>query len=259
MLVLAVLCGWTTVFADGPPQRILFIGNSYTASHDLPGIFRRIVASTGRGAPHVASHAPGGRPLAAQAKDPACTRLIAAGGWDVVVLQGQSQEAAFAEVSPEIRAEFLVGGRDLARLVRDASPAARIVLFQTWARHPGFWRQSAGVPAVGRDAADMLARTRKWYSVLAEAERCEVAPVGEAWLACGTEADPVPLHSADHSHPQYAGSYLAAVVLYGTIYRPERLEVPFRGALDDATAERLQKVAARALDTTTKPRNAGGQ
>ena len=85
------------------------------------------------------------------------------------------------------------------------------------------------------------------------AERCEVAPVGEAWLASATEPDPVPLHSADHSHPQYAGSYLAAVVLYGTIYRPEQMKVPFHGSLDGTTAERLQKVAARVLESNGKP------
>jgi hypothetical protein len=79
------------------PSRILFIGNSYTGVNKLPQIFQQIVASAVLPAPEVKSATPGGRTLAKHLEEAESLKLIDEGRWDVVVLQGQSQEAAKPE------------------------------------------------------------------------------------------------------------------------------------------------------------------
>mgnify|MGYP000098882036 CR=1 FL=1 len=81
----------------GDPQRILFIGNSYTGVNKLPDVFLELVKDSGRPAPVVKSSTPGGRTLKQHLAIAGSIKLIEEGGWDVVVLQGQSQEPALAE------------------------------------------------------------------------------------------------------------------------------------------------------------------
>ena len=70
------------------PQRVLFIGNSYTGVNKLPDVFLEVVKSGGRPAPVVKSSTPGGRTLKQQLGIVPSMKLIDEGGWDVVVLQG---------------------------------------------------------------------------------------------------------------------------------------------------------------------------
>ena len=51
-----------SAFAEDP-QRVLFIGNSYTGVNKLPEVFLEVVKSSGRPAPIVKSSTPGGRTL----------------------------------------------------------------------------------------------------------------------------------------------------------------------------------------------------
>lgn len=247
MLVLA-LPGTSTASLAAQPLKILFIGNSYTRGNDLPRMFADIVASTGEPRPEVKSHSPGGRTLKQHLGDTETLKLLDAGNWNVMVLQGQSQEPAMAEVDQRIADDFLESGTGLCRRFQAASPAGRIVLYQTWARHAELWRVDQRAMVLGENAAAMQARNRTWYAALADrTPACTVAPVGDAWERNAGLPTPLQLHAADHSHPTYGGSYLAGLVLYGVIYKPDGLDVPFRGALSEVDARALQALAAETL------------
>jgi hypothetical protein len=68
---------------------VLFIGNSYTATNDLPNLFRQIALSLGDTV-NTTMQAPGGYTLANHLFDPATQNAIASQQWDYVVLQEQS-------------------------------------------------------------------------------------------------------------------------------------------------------------------------
>ena len=74
-----------------------------------------------------------------------------------------------------------------------------------------------------------------------------MAPVGDAWLLNDAAADAPRLHAADNSHPSPSGSYLAALVIYATLYDTDDPAVDFRGGLGDAEAAHLQRIATEAL------------
>ena len=225
------------------PGRVLFIGNSYTHVNQLPDVFVEVVKSGGHQVPMVKSSTPGGQTLKQHLTvQPKSLAAIDEGKWDVVVLQGQSQEPALAEVSSALRADFVDGAAALCQRIRAKSPQVRIVFYQTWARHADFWSAKGKDfnPGVGKDPAEMQTRLRLWYGNVAKANDALIAPVGDAWERNYQSKQPMRLHVADNSHPDFKGTYLAALVMYKTIYQPKDVAVAYRGKLSDAEAKTLQ-------------------
>jgi len=244
ILALLLVTGATVV--EGGTPRILFIGNSYTSYNDLPKLFQQVVASTGAAAPEAKASTPGGSPFAQHLQEAGTLKLVEEGNWDVVILQGQSQEAAASEDDVSVRTRFLSGASNLCQRVRAASPAARIVFYQTWARHADYWKDLKAGVKVGRNPAEMQARTRKWYQRAAgQFPNCTVAPVGDAWELHYQQPGAARFHKPDNSHPEWQGSYLAALVIYGAVVHPPKMEVPFHGNLSDSQAASLQSIAAQ--------------
>jgi hypothetical protein len=246
--VVIAMVGWASVSSAQvkAPARVLFIGNSYTFYNKLPELFADMVKSTGGKAPLVKSHTPGGCTLIKHSKDPKALALIDEGNWDVVVLQGNSQEAARSESSEATRNDFLTGGTNLAQRIREKSPKARIILYQTWARHPDFWKSADKNSGVGASPEEMQERTQKWYAQLASdiSGGATVAPVGDAWAMSYAKNPGLLLHVKDASHPSFAGSYLAGLVLYRTIYTGKPLfAIHFKGSLSDKDGAALKLIA----------------
>jgi len=231
--------------AEKVPVKILFIGNSYTGNNQLPTIFKEVVASGGHAAPVIKSSNPGGKTLEQHLGVKSTQTLIEEGGWDVVVIQGQSQEAAMAHDYENMRKSFMDGGKALSEMIYRKSPQARIVWYQTWARHDDYWKAKAPDLAVGKSSEDMMERNRKSYDELAKNNpKSTVARVGDAWALYYKTHPGKDLHSGDNSHPTFAGSYLAALVMYQTIYKPATMKIAYRGNLTEPLAAELQKTAA---------------
>ncbi|MBL7712599.1 MAG: hypothetical protein JNL13_09055, partial [Chitinophagaceae bacterium] len=74
--------------AQGKKLNVLFIGNSYTATNDLPGMAKKVALSAGDTL-IVDSYSPGGNTLQMHAANPAVASKIAVGTWNYVVLQEQ--------------------------------------------------------------------------------------------------------------------------------------------------------------------------
>lgn len=229
------------------PQRVLFIGNSYTGVNKLPEVFLEVVKSSGRPAPVVKSSTPGGRTLKQHLGIAGSMKLIDEGGWDVVVLQGQSQEPAIAETDETVREEFQESAAELCRRVRAKSPKARIFFYETWARHADYWKVTKKGPDIGANPKEMQARLRKWYGVVAKDNAATIVPCGDAWELNYASAAPVRLHTKDNSHPEFVGTYLNALIFFGKIYDVKAPVAKGAGKLDDALAKLMQGYAAQAL------------
>jgi hypothetical protein len=244
-LLLALVLAWPALAT--PPARVLFIGNSYTGVNNLPAIFKEIVASAGAPVPHIEAATPGGRMLHQHLNLPGTLEKIDKGNWDIVVVQGHSQEAALSEQSAGSRSNFLTGAAGLYDRIKAKSPNAKIVFYETWARHADYWKNPKNSAAVGRDPADMQARIRTWYRHVASKPDTSVAPVGDAWELNYHDPQAVRLHATDNSHPAFNGSYLAGLVIYATIYQPANLAIAYHGKLTEPEAARLQRLAQQAV------------
>ena len=252
-LFLALALLFVAGLAEAAPLRVLFIGNSYTSVNNLPAIFKEIATSAGNEAPTIEAATPGGKTLEQHSKLPDTLAKIDKGNWDVVIVQGHSLEAAISEVDNNVRTHFLGGAQALFARVKATSPKARSVLYETWARHADCWKEGKAEPGMGKDPAEMQARIRKWYQhAAAQTEGCVAAPVGDAWELNYQNSAAVRLHSKDNSHPALNGSYLAALVIYATVYQPATLNVRYVGSLDAKEAAYLQQLAARAVSQKPK-------
>jgi len=211
-------------------QSVLFIGNSYTYVNDLPSTFSRLAASGGHPV-SVAMIAPGGYKLFQHAAERSTLDTISNRKWDWVVMQEQSQVPSLGNLRLK---EMYPAVRLLNHRIRESG--ATPVLFLTWGR-------KQGSPEIGfADFSSMQTQLSKGYRDIAEELSIVVAPVGEAWKKAVRQRSSPELWSADGSHPSPAGTYLAACVLYATLFRQDPSGLAFRGDLPSASAKFLQKI-----------------
>lgn len=95
------------------------------------------------------------------------------------------------------------------------------VLMLTWGR-----KDASSVPDPQEQKA-LLAT----YLNLARKEKAAVAPVGIAWENCLRRHPGIALYQADGQHPTEAGSYLAACVMYCTLFGKSPLGLPAKLSL----------------------------
>ena len=149
---------------------------------------------------------------------------------------------------------FLKGAAGLYDRIKAGSPRAKIILYQTWARHADYWNDPKADRSIGNNSADMQARIRKWHqNAAAQKSDFIIAPVGDAWELNYKDPKAFRLHASDNSHPAFNGSYLAALVIYGTIYFPSDLNVAYHGDLGRAEALYLQGIATQATRMSLLP------
>ena len=219
------------------------IGNSYTAmtQRALRGILEADQEVDGE----LVAYCPGGKTLAEHAQDPKVHALLTKQGrWDVVVLQDQSQLPAYAMGGPRdenLLKQLDAGAPVLIPRIRKAQPKARIILFETWARHrapdkAGTLKHFEGDPrkmqlALNAAYRRMVKNPGHWDF----SKFVAIAPVGpafEAWYEkFGYQDARRKLHFPDNSHPGPLGAFLAGAVLYETITGRPASKIDYTGAL----------------------------
>jgi hypothetical protein len=190
---------------------VFFLGNSYVYFNNLPGL----VEGLSRGLPGplvlAAGHTHGGFTLRRHMEDghfpDALETAESSEGIfevDVVVLQEQSSLGTpmLDEASGQLGAsdDFQESVRDLVPTIRQAG--AEALLYMTWAKQR--WPQQ-------------ITDLEEAYLVVGEELDVPVAVVGTAWSAAIHQRPDLGLYLGDGSHPNPAGSYLAACVLYATL------------------------------------------
>ncbi|MBI3466384.1 MAG: hypothetical protein HY000_25510 [Planctomycetes bacterium] len=193
--------------ADTAPRSILFIGNSFTARNDLPGLIAQLAAARSKRISHRLISA-GGASLRMHWNKGEAAKAIQDGHYDCVVLQEQS-------TLPLKNAKRM---HENVRLFDEAikTAGAKTVLYLSWAR---------------RHAPESQAAITAAYTTIGQELGATVVPVGITWQAFLREHDlplPVPrerggvrvvLHAPDDSHPTLAGSYLAACTFFAVLFR----------------------------------------
>ena len=232
--------------ADRPePLRVLFVGNSYTRFNDLPRMVRRISREVPEGRPvRTTRLTEPGFSLRRHWERPEARAAIESDAYDLVVLQGNS-------LSPiEAPGELREYANRFAALA--TTHQARVVLFETWARHEDHLLYRRRAELDGPDA--MLARIEQVYLRLGEELHASVAPVGRAWLAARRALPRARLHRADGTHPSVAGTYLSACVLYATLTTNDPRQTSWRPTpLGRRRAVQLRELAANAVTAPEPP------
>jgi len=206
---------------EGRPERILFIGNSYTGQ--IRGMLTQLVAASPYRDCQLDFIHPGGRTLEQHLATEATMQKIREGKWDVVVLQDQSQTPA---IFPD---KFMQAARKIDRIIDAAE--ARTVFYETWGRRDGDKMNAQLFPNYEK----MQAALSDAYARAARKCNAELAPVGQvwAWIRQQHPALGSTLYKGDGSHPATAGAYLAACVIYVTLFDADPTKVNFNGGLPE--------------------------
>ena len=203
-------------------MKVLFIGNSFTARNDLPGLIARMAESRGARLEHELVSA-GGASLRAHWNRGDAVAAMRRMRPDRVVLQEQSTLPVKNPRRMHENIRLFVPGIEAS--------GAKPVLYITWAR---------------QNAPDAQAAITRAYTAVARELDCTVAPVGIAWETFLRTHDHPALHDRDGSHPTPAGSYLAACVFFTVLFGKSPLGLPPPAGGVTAGEARAIQQAARA-------------
>lgn len=217
--------------ADVPPTTgvadisLLFMGNSHTSYHDLPGMVAAMVRAARPARTVRAETAPDWGFLEDHAANPRTLELLDRRPWTFVVLQAQkySTSGQFSyPIEPAI---------DLARRARRSGAVP--VMFPEWPRRG-------------------INETQRIYDLhvsIAQREPACVAPVGQAWDLALARHPTLVLHDLDGNHSAPAGAFLAALVIAATMTATPPNALPHlpQVAIDADTQARLRAVAAETV------------
>ncbi len=219
------------VLAQPSALRILFIGNSLTYWNDGLWVHLERLAASGKPSIHVTTGVAveGGAFLKSLWTRTGPRRAIAAGPWDVVVLQ---------EDLPETNVEDF---REHARLfvAEVRKSGARPLLLMAWAYDRLGWITLDGIADAHRAAAAEL--------------KADVAPVGLAWRRASEQRPELTLYAPDREHPSIHGTYLATAVVYATAFERSPSGFSYMPAgIAAADAQFLQSVAWETVEAYRK-------
>jgi hypothetical protein len=243
---------------------VLFIGNSFTfgatapevqKNGGVPKLLAEIAAAKGR---QVATSAvtAGGRDWAWHLAQPATTQALGSKPWTWVVLQDFStRPTRLGNVE-----QFIRDGETFSERIAQTSPHAGIVLYETWARPPGIFyllRPNFGPAEMMRELHESYGRLRDDLAAKNPNREARVAPVGTAFARDAVKYPGINLNASDHHHATAEGYYLAALVIYETIYRESAKGAPtsfFHGELviPDDDAAKLEEIADEVAGGTVK-------
>lgn len=223
-------------------KKVLFIGNSYTAVNNLPAMVSNMAISTGDALIYD-SNTPGGFRFLNHAANSTTLNKINSNTWDYVVLQAQSQEAAFYPAQMET--DLYPYATSLSNAIRQNNECSQPLFYMTWGRKNG---DASNCPYVswmcsyiGMDDA-----LRASYILMAQNNNAELAPVGAVWRFLRTNNPTIELYSSDESHPSLEGSYAAACAFYTMIYKKDPTLITWNSGLNASVANAI-KVAAKTI------------
>jgi PKD repeat protein len=215
---------------------VLFIGNSYTYVNDLPTMVHALADSLNDKMTYD-SKTNGGYTFLNHWNDPLTYSKINSKQWDYVVIQGQSQEPSFP--TGQVNTQSLPYAVNLADSVYSNRFCSQAMYFMTWGRQNGDPQWDSIATFNG-----MNDRLRSAYLRITDSAQASVAPVGSAWKYVRDNYPSINLYSADGSHPNMEGSYLAACTFYASFYRKSPVGSTYTAGLPQATVDILQNVAA---------------
>lgn len=220
-------------------QSILFIGNSFSYFNDLnkpDGLFYNVAVNAGHNV-KVDCVYKGGYTLQ-KFLDPndqygaKVSAKLSHEHYGIIIIQEQSHTPI------SNTAQFFDSCRRFKELA-DRN-GAELLLYATW----GYKAGQCELTRYGTDTADMEMKLRASYTAIASELGINVANVGAAFTKMLASFPNTEIYDPDLKHPGINGSYLAAWVLFGTVFGVDPSTLSYNGILDPVTAEALRTVAS---------------
>lgn len=238
-LVSAALLLFLSFSATATKRKVLFIGNSYTYTNNMPGMLQAFATAKGDTLVYDESD-PGGYTFEEHCVYAPTIAKIFSQQWDVVVLQDQSQEPAFPP--DQVDTQVYPYAHRLDSMIHANDSCTQTMFMMTWGHADGD-PDNCGFYPVICTYAGMQQRLRESYLQMTQDNNAVVAPVGAAWKVVRDSFPSLWLYMADSVHPIVPGSYLETSVLYGSIFHKRALGCTYLDGLSTSDAQTLQRIA----------------
>lgn len=225
--------------AQESPKKILFIGNSYTYVNDLPSMVQQMAESAGHRI-EFQQVTSGGASFAQHCNNTGAMDKIREGGWDIVVLQAQSQEPSFPW--SQFTAETYPYACQLADAVYQYNECPEVMFYMTWGRKNGDASNAPYFDSLSTyEGMDNLLYER--YMYMTHHNQASVSPVGRVWRKIRSEHPEIELYQSDESHPSVIGSYAAACSFYTLFFRKDPTLIATDLSVNAAIAQIIRETA----------------
>ncbi|XP_023343766.1 uncharacterized protein LOC111713177 isoform X2 [Eurytemora carolleeae] len=231
---------------------VLWIGNSYTYVNDVPLTVSKLAAAENLDFEYD-SHTEGGWTWEMHSQSQETLDKIKLKQWDVVVLQEFSLRPAYDE--DRICRNSVEYLKVLVERIRENNPQTIIQFYVTWGRPYGFQKDCPSYPQMCTydSMQDVLTQSYTTFACMNKPSRA--SPVGEAFRAVQEILGDDEFFSlyntngvSDH-HASAKGSYLSALVHFGSMFQRSIVGIPEPAGLDQITAEKLQFIGQNVLDS----------
>ncbi len=218
-------------------KRVLYVGNSYVTTNNLPLMVANVAAAHGDSIQYD-SYAPGSHTFQLHCTGTATLSKIAQGTWDYVVLQEQSQRPSFPPA--QVATDCLPYAAFLDSAIHAADSCVETIFYMTWGRKNGDAANCGFYPPLCTYAG-MQDRLRDSYLLMGQQNNASVAPVGCAWREVRSQNPTFNLYMPDESHPSTYGTYLAACVFYSTFFKKPVSALGYTAGIAVADAQLIQQ------------------
>lgn len=233
--VAALVAAVTLVVTQGAsaqPLNLLFFGNSFSQGGPVPSKVGSIAVADGYLAPLIVDDLQGGQDfdyhlgqVNSFPQNNVNHSSIAGKTWDFVIMQGYSTEATTTLGDGTFVADAVALYGAVLNHSSGRGAGVTSILYETWARRdlvtnntfPSLTNQQAQIRNGYAAAEAGIAAAYTPLSV-------RTAPVGDAFESVGF---PISLYAGDNYHASTAGSLLASLVIYRTIYKEDVGDIPY--------------------------------
>ncbi|MBU1100784.1 MAG: hypothetical protein KKA84_10310 [Bacteroidetes bacterium] len=219
---------------------ILFIGNSYTGFHNMPGIFAELVASSGKDDVYVDSAQTYNKRLPYFLHDLATLSKLHQRKWDIVIIP-QSQYIVSNEIS---RFHHLDVSIEFEQLILENNPNTKVMFFMeqafkkgddTYSPHDNFELMTERVIEGSVEWAERMPI------------KTPIAPVAAVWGEFQkVNSRNVHLHMPDGYHASVEGAYATACTFFASIFK-EPVNVEYYHELVPVVAQKMQTLASKVV------------
>lgn len=215
--------------------KVLCIGNSFTYYLSCPQMLKDIAWREGHYL-DISASLKGGWTMEKHLTYPTTEDEIKIGGYDVAILQDQSQAAAKVGYDKKENASLVTDMAAVADKIRTTSPDCRVIIECTWA-YAG--KKNGGFENV----SEFYKYAGKGVKVMAKAADADVSPIRDAFRMANIERPDILLFAHDGYHQSVYGSYLKSCVNYLVLFGEPFGDNPSNCGIEPDKAAALRRIA----------------
>jgi len=216
VILVFFICSSPALASEKNQKRIILVGNSFIFYNNMPSLLQHMLNEDKNLGAHYQIEAivQGGASLKDHVSNGLVRQALQKGPVTQIYIQEQSQAPLFTNE----KEDSIVAAKTLVLEGRKAG--AKMFMVSTWPFRAGheFYKSPAYSNFTPlKNVDDMEARISAYYSSTAKSLGAGYIPLGQQWLRVTKTHPNLNLYDPDGRHPNLAGSYLYALMLYKSI------------------------------------------